>query len=63
MLERIQKANDIKNLKKEELPDTGRGDSWISCRDGQQDRWTSRIESWRYRAYNGNAPCIPNAGR
>ena len=63
MLERIQKANDIKNLKKEELPILAEEIREFLDRDGQQDRWTSRIESWRYRAYNGNAPCIPNAGR
>ena len=43
MLERIQKANDIKKLAPEELPELA-----------QEIRWPSCIKSWRGRAYDGN---------
>ena len=35
MLERIQKANDIKDLKPEELPETGTGDPKVPGREDQ----------------------------
>ena len=54
MLERIQKANDIKNWQPEELAGTGTGNPTVSDRKDQQDRWSSCIKSWRGRAYDGN---------
>lgn len=54
MLERIQKANDIKKLAPEELPELAPGNPTVSDRKDQQDRWSSCIKSWRGRAYDGN---------
>ena len=53
MLERIQKANDIKKLAPEELPELAAGNPTVSDRKDQQDRRSSCIKSWRGRAYDG----------
>ena len=55
MLERIQKANDIKKLTAGGTAGTGTGNPTVSDRKDQQDRWTSGIKSWRGRTYDGNA--------
>ena len=55
MLERIQKANDIKDLKPEELPELAQEIRKFLVEKISKNRRTSGIESRRSRTYNGNA--------